>query len=88
MNLHRSPLGGRHFECYSARTRCSPREIGTAYVPGVQERGVGATVKHFVANDSETDRFTVDNRVDERTLREVYLRAVRGRRSRGAARGW
>ena len=39
----------------------------------MQERGIGACPKHYVANDAETDRFTVDNRVDERTLRELYL---------------
>ncbi|QBI52525.1 beta-glucosidase [Streptomonospora litoralis] len=72
VNIHRSPLGGRHFECYSEDPLLTGR-IGTAYVDGVQDGGVGTTVKHFVANDSETDRFTVDVRVDERTLREIYL---------------
>ncbi|UUV31505.1 glycoside hydrolase family 3 C-terminal domain-containing protein [Amycolatopsis roodepoortensis] len=72
VNLHRSPLGGRHFECYSEDPFLTGA-IGTGYVRGVQEGGVGTTVKHFVANDAETDRFTVDNLVDERTLRELYL---------------
>ncbi|MBV2362841.1 beta-glucosidase [Streptomonospora nanhaiensis] len=72
VNIHRSPLGGRHFECYSEDPLLTGR-IGAAYVTGVQEGGVATTVKHFVANDSETDRFTVDVRVDERTLREIYL---------------
>ena len=72
INLHRSPLGGRHFECMSADPLLSGR-LATAYVRGVQEQGVGACPKHYVANDAETDRFTVDNRVDERTLRELYL---------------
>ncbi|GAB7039954.1 MULTISPECIES: beta-glucosidase [Catenuloplanes] len=72
VNLHRSPLGGRHFECYSEDPFLTG-EIGTGYVTGVQEQGVGTTVKHFVANDSETDRMTVDVRADERTLRELYL---------------
>ncbi len=72
VNLHRSPLGGRHFECYSEDPLLTAA-IGVGYVSGVQDQGVGATVKHFVANDSETDRFTVDARVDERTLREIYL---------------
>ncbi|GAB3462524.1 glycoside hydrolase family 3 C-terminal domain-containing protein [Streptomonospora sediminis] len=72
VNIHRSPLGGRHFECYSEDPLLTGR-IGAAYVNGVQDGGVGTTVKHFVANDSETDRFTVDVRVDERTLREIYL---------------
>jgi beta-glucosidase len=47
--------------------------IGTAYVTGLQAEGVAATVKHFVANDSETDRFSVNALVDERVLRELYL---------------
>lgn len=72
VNMHRSPLGGRHFECYSEDPRLTGA-IGAAYVRGVQEGGVGTTVKHFVANDAETDRFTVDNRVGERALRETYL---------------
>ena len=72
VNLHRTPYGGRHFECFSEDPLLTGR-IGVAYVEGVQGAGVGATVKHFVANDSETDRFTVDARVDERTLRELYL---------------
>ncbi|MFF2272647.1 family 1 glycosylhydrolase [Agromyces sp. NPDC058136] len=72
INLHRSPRGGRHFEAFSE----DPWLTGTlasAYVEAVQAEGVGATPKHYVANDSETDRHTVDVRVDERTLRELYL---------------
>ncbi|MEU6536708.1 glycoside hydrolase family 3 C-terminal domain-containing protein [Streptomyces sp. NPDC047000] len=72
VNLHRSPLGGRHFEAYSEDPYLTGR-IGTGYVAGVQSGGVGTTVKHFVANDAETDRFTVDNLVGERALRELYL---------------
>ncbi|GAA2985014.1 beta-glucosidase H [Streptosporangium longisporum] len=72
LNLHRSPLGGRHFECFSEDPYLTG-EIGAAYVEGVQEGGVAATPKHFVANDFETDRFTVNVTVAEGTLREVYL---------------
>jgi beta-glucosidase len=72
VNLHRSPYGGRHFECFSEDPLLSAR-IGVAYVRGVQAGGVAATVKHLVANDSETERFTLDARVDERALRERYL---------------
>jgi beta-glucosidase len=72
VNLHRTPYGGRHFECLSEDPQLTAR-IGAAYVRGVQDGGVAATVKHFVANDSETERFTADVRVDDRTLREVYL---------------
>jgi len=72
VNLHRTPYGGRHFECFSEDPELTAM-IGTAYVRGLQAEGVAATVKHFVANDSETDRFFVDALVDERVLRELYL---------------
>src|SRR3954471_765234 len=72
VNLHRSPFGGRHFECLSEDPLVTAR-IGAAYVRGLQEEGVAATVKHFVANDSETERFSLDARVAERPLRELYL---------------
>ncbi|MET9343623.1 glycoside hydrolase family 3 C-terminal domain-containing protein [Nonomuraea sp. NPDC003804] len=72
INLHRSPLGGRHFECFSEDPYLTG-ELGAAYVEGVQEGGVATTPKHFVANDFETDRFTVDVKVTDRVLREAYL---------------
>lgn len=72
VNLQRSPYGGRHFECYAEDPLLSGR-IGAALVTGIQDGGVAATVKHYAANDSETDRFTVDVRMDERTLHEVAL---------------
>ncbi|MFI6794149.1 beta-glucosidase [Streptosporangium canum] len=72
LNLHRSPLGGRHFECFSEDPYLTG-ELGAAYVEGVQEGGVGTVPKHFVANDFETDRLTVNVRVGEKALREIYL---------------
>ncbi|RKS92953.1 beta-glucosidase [Microbacterium sp. AG790] len=72
INLHRSPLGGRHFECFSEDPQLSG-ELAAAYVAGMQDSGVAACPKHYVANDSETDRFTVNVEVDERALRELYL---------------
>ena len=72
INLHRSPLGGRHFECFSEDPELTAG-LAAAYVAGLQDNGVAATPKHYVANDSETDRFTVDVRPGERALRELYL---------------
>jgi beta-glucosidase len=72
VNLHRTPYAGRCFECFSEDPVLTAR-IGAAYVRGLQRSGVGATVKHFVGNDSETQRMTVDVRIDDRTLRELYL---------------
>ncbi|PXY24616.1 beta-glucosidase family protein [Prauserella muralis] len=72
INLHRSPVGGRHFECLSEDPLLSGL-LGGALVGALQEHGVAATVKHYVANDSETERFSADVRLGERPLREVYL---------------
>lgn len=72
VNLHRSPLGGRHFECYSEDPLLTGA-VGSGYVNGVQDGGVGTTVKHFVGNDAETERFTVDSVIAPRPLRELYL---------------
>jgi beta-glucosidase len=71
INLHRSPLGGRHFEAYSEDSVLSGK-LAAAFVRGIQGQGVGACLKHFVANDAETDRHTVNNILDDQTLREVY----------------
>lgn len=72
INLHRTPLGGRHFECYSEDPLLSGL-VAAGFITGVQEQGVAATAKHFVANDSETDRMTVDVCVSDETLRRLYL---------------
>jgi beta-glucosidase len=72
LNLHRSPVAGRHFECFAEDPLLTGR-IGAAYIGGVQAGGVAATAKHYVANDSETERLTLGVRVDEATLHEVYL---------------
>ena len=72
VNMHRTPVGGRHFEAYSEDPLLTG-VIGSGFVRGVQSGGVGATVKHFVANDAETDRMFVDNIVSPEALREIYL---------------
>jgi beta-glucosidase len=72
INLHRSPLGGRVFECFSEDPLLTGR-LAAALVRGLQGSGVGACLKHLVGNEAETDRHTVDVRIDETTLREVYL---------------
>lgn len=74
INLHRSPLGGRHFEFYSEDPVLTG-DLAAAYVEGVQGNGVGATPKHYVANDYEDERFTASSRVSDRALRELYLLA-------------
>jgi len=72
VNLQRTPVGGRHFECYSEDPFLTGW-VAAAYIQAVQAFGVGACVKHFVGNESETERTTYLARIDERTLREVYL---------------
>ncbi|PWV50246.1 glycoside hydrolase family 3 C-terminal domain-containing protein [Nocardiopsis sp. L17-MgMaSL7] len=74
MNIKRSPLCGRNFEYVSEDPHVTAR-IAAALVEGVQSQGVGACVKHFAANNQETDRHRVSAEVDDRTLREVYLSA-------------
>ncbi len=72
MNIIRTPLSGRGFECFSEDPLLTSR-IAVAYVRGVQRAGVGATAKHYVANDSETERRTYIARISEGVLRELYL---------------
>lgn len=72
VNIHRSTLNGRNFECYS-EDPCLSAQIVAAYIKGVQSRGVAATVKHYVGNESEFQRMTISSEIDERPLREIYL---------------
>ena len=72
VNMHRSPLNGRNFECYSEDPYLATR-IAVAYIKGVQSKNVSATVKHFVCNDSEFERNSISSDVGERALREIYL---------------
>jgi beta-glucosidase len=74
VNLHRSPLGGRNFEAFSEDPVLTA-ELAAAYVSGMQANGVAAAVKHYVANDYETGRFTASSEVSQRALRELYLLA-------------
>ncbi|MGZ4771151.1 MAG: glycoside hydrolase family 3 protein [Ilumatobacteraceae bacterium] len=72
VNLHRTPIGGRNFESMSEDPYLTAR-IAVAYVQGLQSEGVASCIKHFVGNDTEFERNTIDSRIDERTMRELYL---------------
>jgi beta-glucosidase len=72
VNLHRSPLFGRSFECYSEDPLLSGK-LAASFIRGAQSQGIATTVKHFVGNDAEFERMTINSVIDQRTLREVYL---------------
>src|SRR4051794_32309142 len=74
VNMKRSPLCGRNFEYFSEDPFLAG-ELAVGIVDGIQSGGVGTSVKHYAANNQETDRLRVDAQVDERTLREIYLPA-------------
>ena len=77
INIKRSPLCGRNFEYFSEDPYLSS-QLATAYIQAVQSMGVGTSLKHYAANNQEYRRFTIDETIDERTLREIYLSNFEG----------
>ena len=76
VNIHRTPIAGRNFECYSEDPFLSGR-MATAYIRGIQSNGAGACIKHFVCNDQDFERRTMSAQVEERPLHEIYLEPFR-----------
>jgi beta-glucosidase len=72
VNIYRAPMNGRNFEYFGEDPFLTAR-TAVAYIEGMQNEGVSATIKHFVGNNSEFDRHNTDSIIDERTLREIYL---------------
>src|SRR5580700_2864218 len=72
VNIYRAPLNGRNFEYFGEDPFLAAR-IAVAYISGMQNQGVSATIKHFMGNNSEFDRHNTDSIIDERTMREIYL---------------
>jgi beta-glucosidase len=85
VNIHRSPIAGRNFECYSEDPYLSG-ELATAIIKGIQSKGVGACIKHFVCNEQEFERNSISSEVDERPLREIYFEPFR--KAISAAKPW
>lgn len=73
VNIHRSVTNGRNFECFSEDPELSA-DLTVAYVNGLQSEGIAPTIKHFAGNESEIERTTINSEIDERSLREIYLR--------------
>ena len=76
VNIHRTPIAGRNFECYAEDPYLSGK-MATAYIRGIQDNGAGACIKHFVCNDQEFERMSISSKVEERPLREIYLEPFR-----------
>lgn len=76
VNIHRTPIAGRNFECFSEDPYLSGM-LASSYINGIQNNGAGACIKHFVCNDQEYQRNSMSSKVEERPLREIYLEPFR-----------
>jgi beta-glucosidase len=76
VNIHRTPLAGRNFECFAEDPYLSGT-VAAAYINGLQKAGISACIKHFVANDQEFERFSISSEIAERPLHEIYLEPFR-----------